>query len=259
MIHLPALCAAQRQLDQRHVAEPPSDKVVQIERVPPVAKSAHGIDAVNTGVIAGGGEVAQSSLRMGCRRRLAPAAGPGGFGSGPGERSSDARPPPRHHAVPCLTWGRFRIRVKAGHKARFPKSSAVREGLPFRTSEAIFYHLENSRVFGVRWRDHFWTLGRITGDMGSVGHSEVIGWSSKALVSIGLSVSNVLMTTFYTYPEPTPACSPPDGAPRKSRDCSRSIARRSAGSAPTSRHASSAVRLVVHVTSENLAENEPTR
>jgi hypothetical protein len=41
--------------------------------------------------------------------------------------------------------------------------------------------------------------------MGSAGRSEVIGRSSKALVSIGLSVSNALMTTFYTYPEPTPS------------------------------------------------------
>ena len=32
----------------------------------------------------------------------------------------------------------------------------------------------------------------------------IIGRCSKALLSIGLSVSDVLTTTFYTYPEHTP-------------------------------------------------------
>jgi hypothetical protein len=56
-----ALCAAQRQLDQRHVTEPPPDEVVQVQHVPAVAKPAHGIDTMNVGVVAGGGEFAQLS------------------------------------------------------------------------------------------------------------------------------------------------------------------------------------------------------
>jgi hypothetical protein len=49
---------------------------------------------------------------------------------------------------------------------------AVQEGLPFRTLKASFYHIENSRVFGIHRRDHFWTLGQIIGDMGNGGRSE---------------------------------------------------------------------------------------
>jgi hypothetical protein len=42
--------------------------------------------------------------------------------------------------------------------------------------EAIFCHLENPHVLGARWRDHFWALGRITGDTGNAGRSEVNDW-----------------------------------------------------------------------------------
>ena len=78
----------------------------------------------------------------------------------------------------------------------------------------------------------FWTLARITGDMGNAGHSKVIDRISKALLSIGLSPSDVLMTTFYTYPEPTA------GSARETRETTpwtRDGNRRTGASARSSR------------------------
>jgi hypothetical protein len=61
------------------------------------------------------------------------------------------------------TWGRFRIRVKSGHK---PKLGGVREGLPSRTVEAVFYLIENTRFSNNPRRSHFRTPGRTVGSQG---------------------------------------------------------------------------------------------
>src|SRR5271165_6270587 len=98
------------------------------------------------------------------------------------------------------SWGRFRIRVKSGHK---PNRCAVQKGLPFRTPGAAGYVIEKTWCSDSQRRSYFRTP-RQTCDEGADPESlGSLGLSWNPLISCAFSSGAAAVTTFYTYPEPT--------------------------------------------------------
>lgn len=81
--------------------------------------------------------------------------------------------------------GRFGIRAICGHK---PDRCLVQKGLPFWTSEAVFYLVRNACLFGDHRRSHFRTPRGAAGSTASAGSLGRIGREHQVPIIKGFYV-----------------------------------------------------------------------
>jgi len=127
----------------------------------------------------------------------------------------------RSPAVACVAWQlfasdnrvpgtaglegpKFRIRVKNYRKPRRAESWQCPERFSLRTAERVHYQIENTQPLPGHRRNHFRTLGpschRAVGGV----PREAPATTRNLLTGTALSALSNLVTTFGTYPEPTP-------------------------------------------------------